>query len=484
MIFRKETRHAFSSVEVILAIALFSIVILSLAGGLAFTVQSNFETSFQTKASYLAEEGIEAVRAIRNEEYSNLVNGNYGLSLIANEWQFSGTTDVTDEFTRQIQISDFDSTTKAVTSVVTWESQTTGTQSVSYTTYFSDWQYEIDLGGGGGPGPGPGGGEPAGDWSTIVQADTEDILGNQNVRDIIFSNDYIYVAREGATEFIIYDASDPLNINEVGSTSALGNQLWRIFKQGSYVYVVSRNNNQEFAVIDVSNPVSPNVVDTDDLPGNQDARALVVEGNYAYVGRSGGGQDIVVYDISNPSNVNEIGTENTSNVADMVKIGTYLYVSTTNSSNELQVIDVSDPFNPQGVSTLNATGGSQCHAIEQYDKDKVVIGCDDGSLSFIDISDPLNPSEINDYQTPSTDDINDIELGNQDTYLWVLSDDNSNELMVIDITDDSSPSVVGTFDNSGDLNGGVYVPSQDTLYVGGENNLEEISVFQPITFAP
>ncbi len=470
------TKKAFSSIEVLLAIALFSIVILSLAGGLAFTIQSNAETSLQTKAAYLAEEGIEAIRAIRNENYANLVNGNHGLSFGANIWQLSGVNDVTDGFTRQIQISNYDSTTKLVVSVVSWTSTLGVPKSISYSTYLSDWQYEVESG----DPPDPPS-YPAGNWSTITLPESINLAGNGNGSDAWYANNYLYYLRDSGTEFEIYNATDPLNLTSVGSTSSLQSTPWTFAKQGNYLYTVSRANNEEFAVVNVANPAAPTLVDTINLAGNSDGRGIHVEGNYAYVIQSGSSEDLAIIDISNPANVNVVGTENLTSGAEILKVGNYVYVATLSGSQELQVVDVSNPANPQGVASLNATGSGNCESIRKYATNKIVMGCDNGRIHFIDITNPLVPVQIHSYQA-SVDDINQIEVGNNNTYLWLLGDDNSQELIVLNITVDTAPVVLGTYGaHNSDLNGGYYDPITDTLYAASESDTEEIVVFKPIS---
>ncbi len=476
------TKQGFSSVEVLLAIALFSIVILSLAGGLAFSVQSNFETSFQTKASLLAEEGIEAVRAIRNEDFSNLVNGNYGLNFAGNTWQLTGNSDTTEEFTRQIQISDFDANTKQVVSTVTWIKSTGQPGIVSFTTYFTDWQYEVDISGGPNPPPTPT--YPAGDWSTIVQSGTLNLSGNNNSSDIWVDGNYMYVLRDSGTEFEVFDITDPINPVQVGSTNSGPSQAWSFTKQGNYMYIVARSNNEEFSVINVTDPSNPFETDSIDLAGNSDGRGLHIEGNYAYVIQSGSNQDLAIIDITDKSNINLVAAEDLISGAEILKIGSYVYIATLNSSNELQVVDVSDPLNPNGVATLNATGSSNCESLRRYAPNKIVMGCNTGRVIFIDITNPASPTEILSYQTLAIDDINQIEVGNDNKYLWLVGDDNAYEVIVLDITDDTAPVHIGSFNTNGDLNGAYYNKFTDILYAAGENNIEEVYIFTPITPAP
>lgn len=111
----------FSLAEAIVAIFIMGIVASTLVGAVIYGMQIAAITGARARASNIADEGMEIVRGIRDENFSNLVDGSYGLQTAANKWMFSGTNDVTDIFTRQITIAPVDSVTKKITSTVTWK---------------------------------------------------------------------------------------------------------------------------------------------------------------------------------------------------------------------------------------------------------------------------------------------------------------------------------------------------------------------------
>lgn len=84
----------------------------------------------------LAEEGLEAARNIRDENYVNLTDGTYGLSISNNKWAFTGTQDTTGAYTRRLTISTIDDSTKQVVCTVIWP----GGKQVSLSTYLTDWR--------------------------------------------------------------------------------------------------------------------------------------------------------------------------------------------------------------------------------------------------------------------------------------------------------------------------------------------------------
>jgi Tfp pilus assembly protein PilV len=101
----KSATKGFSIVEVVLSAALFLLIAIALANILIYGEQSSASAGTRARAVFLAEEGLEAVRNIRDASFSNLTDGNHGLAISSGQWVFSGTSDTTDIFTRVINIA-------------------------------------------------------------------------------------------------------------------------------------------------------------------------------------------------------------------------------------------------------------------------------------------------------------------------------------------------------------------------------------------
>ncbi|MDP2587515.1 MAG: hypothetical protein Q8P33_01935, partial [bacterium] len=194
---RLPVRKGFSVVEVLLASTVFVLLVTGLVGALIYGREAAATAGQRGRATALAEEGIEALRNLRDEGFSNLVDGPHGLDEISSEWQYSGTSDITDGFARVVTIGSVDADTKSVTSTVTWQQTPSRTGSVSLVTYLTDWQETV--------GGGPGGGSPATYGGMLAYSDTTvnggdgvvyktlDTAGNwsaaANVPDITVPND-------------------------------------------------------------------------------------------------------------------------------------------------------------------------------------------------------------------------------------------------------------------------------------------------------
>lgn len=128
-----------SLIEILLALSLL-IVIMTLYVGIIISGQEESAiSSAHLKASALAREGIEAVRNIRDEDFNSIITGTHGLRVSGDEWGFFGSSDVTNNFTREISVSLIDANTKEITSTVTWAKNARRDGEVNLTTRLSNW---------------------------------------------------------------------------------------------------------------------------------------------------------------------------------------------------------------------------------------------------------------------------------------------------------------------------------------------------------
>ncbi len=168
---KKKLSRGFSLVEVVLAAAIFMLfstaAVVTILGG----INANRLGAEETIANQFAGEGIEAVKSIKNQAYSNLVNtsGTGIRRSAANVWEFFGpnntlTHNLTDNYIRTVKVESVnrdalppagnivvsgtnDPDTKKITSTVNWNFNPSRPESVILTTYLSDWRKPIVTGG-------------------------------------------------------------------------------------------------------------------------------------------------------------------------------------------------------------------------------------------------------------------------------------------------------------------------------------------------
>ncbi|OGH68939.1 MAG: hypothetical protein A3J66_00465 [Candidatus Magasanikbacteria bacterium RIFCSPHIGHO2_02_FULL_47_14] len=135
------TYKGFSLVEVLLSSALFAIIVTGFLIAIAYSQQSIDVTGDRVRALFLAEQGVEAVRSIRDNQFESLpADGTYGLQASTGTWQLTGVSDTIDEFTRSITLSSIDADTKEVASVVTWQQTLQRSGSIRVVSRLTNWQ--------------------------------------------------------------------------------------------------------------------------------------------------------------------------------------------------------------------------------------------------------------------------------------------------------------------------------------------------------
>lgn len=142
--------------EVMIATTIFSLVGFTMIQLILFSFIGIRRGINQVKAQALSQEGIEAVRAVKNRDWDSLVAANYIAEDSAGEWVLSsGSEDQIGNFTRTISISDvyrdnnynisesgsLDEYTKLVEVETEWETENGNLNSVKRTEYFTNWWF-------------------------------------------------------------------------------------------------------------------------------------------------------------------------------------------------------------------------------------------------------------------------------------------------------------------------------------------------------
>jgi Tfp pilus assembly protein PilV len=129
----------FSLVELLVSISIFLIFVIAVADITVNVSKGSRNSANKQRAAVLAEEAFEASRNIRDANFDNLVDGTYGLSTSSSQWNFSGVSDVTDIFTRVLNVSTINPNQKKVDVQISWADQTSPTNSFTMSTYLTNW---------------------------------------------------------------------------------------------------------------------------------------------------------------------------------------------------------------------------------------------------------------------------------------------------------------------------------------------------------
>lgn len=133
-------RRGFSLVEAILTVSLFGFLVVALAGGYVAGRSTTSGSALRGRAVFLAEEALEAARSLRNQSFSNLTSGTYGLTLMNGTWQLSNTPETLGTFRRRLTITSLDADRRQVEAIVSWQERPGYERSVTLTSELTNWR--------------------------------------------------------------------------------------------------------------------------------------------------------------------------------------------------------------------------------------------------------------------------------------------------------------------------------------------------------
>lgn len=498
----KNKKLGASIVEVIIAIAIFTLVapsiILMISGSHtgALRGESNLE------ATGLAQQGVEAVRAIRDYSWEDVTEGVHGLTSTGGYWELTGTPDedLLDKYQRTITVNSLSSYKKEVIVEIGWELMEGLDQTVVMTTRLTNWKVlswiqtligeftggtvdttevvnvdggEVQL-------------EALPDWTSPQMLDSYNTDEHYDGYDVFVDGNYAYVATERPNQgddpgLYIFDISTPSNITLAGYYNFNAN-VYSIYVSGNYVYLATGLNNDELTILDVSNKADPIEAGSYNSDENKDGLSVYVVGDTAYLGTENNfgknDHEFYILDVADKENINKIGSYNVyNNVWDIEVHDGYAYLATARLFDEMIILDVSSPSSIQYKDSFNEFGYYEGKGL-YYENDTVYFATTDGWWGSNDfyILDVTNKSNIT--KTSSMD----LGGDNEDVYVcgnyaYVATDINGEELTIIDISTPSSPSVYGYYDADGDVSG-VYC-NDDYAFIAADNDGNEFQIIQP-----
>lgn len=448
---------AFSLIEVILAGAIFVVMITGIITGFFYGELSKQVAGQRARATFIAEEGLEAARNIRDDDFLNLADGTFGLATNNGFWAFQAQPDTVGPFTRSVQITTLDPKTKQILSTVTWQETPQRTASVLLVSQLTNFAKKET-------------------WTNPSQGPCLNIQGGQNARKIDLEGNYVYFVTDSASSsFVSIDVNDPNVPAQVGAFS-LQNNPRNVFVTGNYAYVASINNTQELQIVDISHPATPSTIGSFDAGGNSDTQGVFVDGTTAYIVRDTG-NEFVSINVTNPASPTLRANLSLGGGAKEVTVlGQYAYVASTRDDQELQVVYIGNPTNPVIAASYNLSGTSDAQTIVGYDA-TVVVGRANGDISFFDVSTPTTPRLLGTYNAGAA--VNDLAVGQSNTRIFAATANPTSEFQVLDPTNPNSPQLQGILDAQSVLNGVTYSAAQDIVYVVGSSNTQDFCSIKP-----
>lgn len=150
MIKKFKNKKGVSIIEILVVTAIITIAFTSLIQLAIFSLKVAWSNKEQTEAINLAQEAVEASRSIRDSDWTKITPGSHGLTNTAGYWDFQGTENIINGFTRVIKIENVsrdpvtdnidnsandDPNTKKIISAVSWKNK-----KIEIVTYFTNWK--------------------------------------------------------------------------------------------------------------------------------------------------------------------------------------------------------------------------------------------------------------------------------------------------------------------------------------------------------
>lgn len=365
--------------EAILAIGILVWTLTGIIGISLGGLMSTLRGEEQLEATAIAQESLEAARAVRDFDWSNLEPGVHGLSDTAGYWTLSGPSSVVGRYTRQITVTDVDAATKDVMARVEWTTFAGVNNAVEVTNRLTNWLTPswtqtllADFSAGTNNSThttNTAGGEVTLENRTnFIEAGvyaTHDFPGGGDINDIFIVGNTLYLVTTndgGGKEFASVTISNVSNgvITDLNALE-LGTQANKVIVSNGYAYIATNNSSEEVMIVRLSDFAKVNSIN---LSGSEDARSLALVDNTLYVTRKkSSSKEFYAYDVSSPEN--PIGaplgsTELGADGNDLSINGSYAYVATHDDSKELMVIRLSDYT---VVNSVNLQGSNDATSV-------------------------------------------------------------------------------------------------------------------------
>lgn len=456
--------RGFSLVEGLLSAAILGLVVTAIAGAFIYGNESTQLAGARSRGSFVAGEGIEAGRNIRDEIFSNLVDGTHGLAVSGGQWVFSGSSDLVNIFTRSLTIATVDSRRKSLAESVSWVQNLQRNGEILIDGRLTDWRRDFS------------------DWSASSTDDTLDLTGTTNATEIALyrtaSDTYAIVVRDSsaASELYVVNVTNPASISLTGSVN-LGANANDVTVIGSNAVVASESDTQELQVVNLITPSAPAVVGTFNLAGAANANTIAGFGSTVFVGRvSSGSQELYALSIATPSAPSlTSGLELGADISKITLAQNNAYIYAAGSADEFLVINVSSPASMSLTGSFNATGVSDGTAVASFST-YAVLGRANGEIYVLSVATPSSPSAIGGPIDIGAA-VNDLAMGVGDIYAFAGVNTGGSQFQVLNVATLTAPAVLDTFSIGANVTGVVWDFDLNRAFLSSEGT--EVFAIQP-----
>lgn len=458
------TREGTLLLEAIIAISVFAIFLGGIGLSLILGERSTLVGGDRTRAVFLAEQQLEGVRQMRDNNYSSITVGHYGVDVEPSGWVFSGSYIVNDGYNLSVDITDETTDTLKVVSNVSWNFGNTRSGSLALSTYIANWRNVTAIG----------------NWSTMTNAATLASGSTPEYQKVVIAGDYAFVSSSqasGGNGLYVFDISDPANPLPVSTAFNLGASAYGMAVTDNRLVLATDNPTAEVQVYDISDPTNltaSNLVNSYDLPGSRVARSVAVYENTAFVGTTDNAVDPQFYSLAMSDTgpmtmLDSLGM--TGSVVDMALKDGYAYIANSNNAAELLVADLVSPTALKFATGngVDMTGSEDAFSVAISGTSALVGRSQGGTIEEVTLYDVKNspvPTPPPSWTLEVDGDVNHIATIPGSAYAFIANNKSALQIRVIDLVlfAQGQPPTVQTFDAAAAINGLAYDTSTDRLY--------------------
>ncbi len=422
----------FAILEILIAITIFTLFSVGVFYLSLDSLQRDSKIELRSDALNYVQEGIEAVRSMRDRNFLLLTNGDHGLQLQNDLWSFIAAPENIDNFySRTITIYDvyrdingdisnnggtLDPDIKKVTSEVTWMEKGLFPKSLEITTYLTNWTGDDII------------------ETTCTEFD-----------DGTFDTTETTPTPEPPADNCAIQLDLVESQSAFFSSANIGDHGNDVDINGNYAYIANNKNQTGFTIVDVTNRQSPQVIKNLDIEGK--GRKITYDGNYAYVGVEKSSKGLAIINVSDPANASISSKFNIGDYGNAIAVsGNYLYMGIEEDTNSFKVVNVTNKAAPSIAATLNFDAiVHEVHVNGNY----AYVGLEDDFEGFriVNIANPANPQKISALDVD--EEVNSIKV--QGPYAYVGIEDSGNSLKVINISNPAAPIEVASLNVNGEI---------------------------------
>lgn len=314
--------------EALLGICLFAIFLGALAITIIYGQESTIIAGDRVRATYISEQSLEAVRAMRDNSFASVTAGTHGVWVNASgQWAFSGSkVTLSGAYVSNVVVKSLAADWLTMSGSTSWKHGYNRAGTAALLTEITNWQTKIAVG----------------NWASPSVEGSYIPGGSPLFNRIAVASTTAYVACNSAAGIYLLDISNTASPARVNNAFSIGFSASDVVIRGKRLYVLTSDPNAELKVYSITSPQSPVLITSYNLSGSALGTSLALGRNDLYVTAStpASGHQLYSFDVTNSGSLTLKGTLDDSDDANMIALsGTSAYIASSVDTSELRVVN-------------------------------------------------------------------------------------------------------------------------------------------------